>query len=86
MTDKTPGFQHAIQGTVRRIELIDLAPYNIDVPKFTLTTRQRDILRDRLNGHSWRTIANAYHITEATARGHHRAALANIERARKAVP
>jgi DNA-binding NarL/FixJ family response regulator len=51
--------------------------------KQILTHRQHAILQDRLNGHSWRTIATAYGIHEATARGHHRAALARLERARK---
>jgi DNA-binding NarL/FixJ family response regulator len=46
-----------------------------------LTDRQAHILLDRIHGHSWRTIADAYHITEATARGHHKAALARIEAA-----
>jgi DNA-binding NarL/FixJ family response regulator len=49
----------------------------------TLTPKQLHILQDRTNGHSWRTIATAHHITEATARGHHKAALTNLERARK---
>lgn len=45
-----------------------------------LTHRQLTILQDRLNGHTWRTIADAYSIHEATARGHHRAALNRLRR------
>lgn len=45
-----------------------------------LTPRQLRILQDRLNGHSWRTIATALHIHEATARGHYKAALDRLAR------
>ena len=48
-----------------------------------LTPRQHHILTLRLAGHSWRTIARALHINEATARGHHKAALDRIDQARK---
>lgn len=55
-------------------------PQTRDIATRTLTPRQLAILQDRTNGHSWRTIADAYNIDEATARGHHRRAL---ERLRK---
>lgn len=48
-----------------------------------LTERQLHILQDRANGHSWNTIANAYNIDEATARGHHKRAIRKIASARK---
>lgn len=47
-----------------------------------LTPRQLTILRDRLNGHSWRTIARAHDIHEATVRGHWNAALDRMHRHR----
>jgi DNA-binding NarL/FixJ family response regulator len=46
-----------------------------DLARRILTDRQLDVFRHRLNGHSWRTIADAMHINEATVRGHHRAAV-----------
>jgi DNA-binding CsgD family transcriptional regulator len=45
-----------------------------------LTPRQARVLELRLAGHSWRTIAKAIGINEATARGHHKAALDTIAR------
>lgn len=51
-----------------------------------LTTRQLRILQNRLDGHTWRTIADALSIDEATCRGHYRRALARIEHARKDNP
>ncbi len=44
-----------------------------------LTDRQRDVFQDRLNGHSWRRIADAYGIHEATARGHWKAAVDRLK-------
>jgi DNA-binding NarL/FixJ family response regulator len=46
-----------------------------------LTPKQLAVFQDRLNGHSWRTIANAHHINEATARGRHERALKRIAQA-----
>ena len=48
-----------------------------------LTHRQATVLELRLAGHSWRTIARALHINEATARGHHQAALNAINTHRR---
>jgi len=45
-----------------------------------LSDRQLTVLKDRLNGHSWRAIATAHGIHEATVRGHHQAALDRLER------
>lgn len=44
-----------------------------------LTERQRRVLIARLNGHTYRRIADAYNIHEATARGHYQAALRRLE-------
>lgn len=44
----------------------------------TLTPKQLNVVRDRTNGHSWRTIGDAYCIDEATARGHYKRALKRI--------
>jgi len=60
-----------------------LNPNIRDTAETVLTTKQLAVFQDRLNGHSWRTIANAHHINEATARGHHQRALDRIERARR---
>lgn len=43
-----------------------------------LTQRQHQILQDRINGHSWNTIADAYNLNPATARGHYRAAVRKL--------
>lgn len=48
-----------------------------------LTSRQLHIIQDRANGHSWNTIALAYTIDEATARGHHKRAIRKLAAARK---
>lgn len=48
-----------------------------------LTPTQLDVLRHRLNGHSWRDIAADLHRDEATIRGHHRRAIERIRRHRK---
>lgn len=45
-----------------------------------LTPRQLQVLKLRLNGHSWRTIALHLGIHEATARGHHEAALDRLRK------
>lgn len=45
-----------------------------------LTPRQLQVLKLRLNGNSWRTIALALGIHEATARGHHHAALDRLRK------
>lgn len=45
-----------------------------------LTRKQLTILQDRLNGHSWRRIADAHAIHEATARSHYRAALDRLRK------
>lgn len=45
-----------------------------------LTERQARVLELRLAGHTWRTIAKALGIHEATVRGHHQAALEAIAR------
>jgi DNA-binding NarL/FixJ family response regulator len=44
-----------------------------------LTPKQYSILRNRINGHSWKTIADAHDITEPTARGHYQAAIRKLE-------
>ena len=49
----------------------------------TLTPKQQAVLKHRLAGHSWRTIAQALNINEATARGHHKRALDRIRKTRK---
>lgn len=58
-------------------------PHTRELAETILTTRQLAIVQDRANGHSWRTIADAYSIDEATARGHHKRAIRRIQRARK---
>lgn len=60
-----------------------LDPATRELAQRTLTPRQLAILQDRINGHSWRTIALAYRIHEATARAHHKAALERLRRHRK---
>ena len=45
-----------------------------------LTEPQLDILRHRINGHSWRRIAMAVNLDESTCRGHHRRALERIRK------
>ena len=45
-----------------------------------LTPTQYDILRHRVNGHSWRRIAMALNLDESTCRGHHRRALERIRK------
>jgi DNA-binding NarL/FixJ family response regulator len=44
-----------------------------------LTSRQLEVLRHRLNGHSYRKIGDAMNLHEATVRGHYQAALKAIE-------
>lgn len=53
---------------------------HLDPYRHHLTQRQTRVLELRLAGHSWRTIARYMHINEATARGHHKAALNTIAR------
>lgn len=48
-----------------------------------LTDRQYRVLQLRLKGHSWRTIGRALNMHEATARGHHNAAIEAIARAKE---
>jgi len=45
-----------------------------------LTPIQLDVVRHRVNGHSYRTIAMALHRDEATIRGHYRRALERIRK------
>lgn len=45
-----------------------------------LTPFQYDVLRHRMNGHSFRRIGMAMNIHEATVRGHYRAALEAIRK------
>lgn len=56
----------------------NLPPERQATAKRILTTRQLRILQHRLDGHSWRTIAAAIGITEATCRAHYHAALTRI--------
>ena len=58
-------------------------PRITDLAAQVLTERQRRILEYRLAGHSWRTIGRALHISEATARGHHEAALRRLHQAQQ---
>ncbi len=44
-----------------------------------LTPRQREIVIHRHAGHSWRTIARALHLSEATVRGHQEAATRRLQ-------
>ena len=46
-----------------------------------LTPLQLKVLQHRLDGHSWRTIGLALGIHEATARGHHHAAIQRLRHA-----
>lgn len=46
-----------------------------------LTPTQLKVFQHRLDGHSWRTIALALGIHEATARGHHKAAITRLHTA-----
>ena len=45
-----------------------------------LTEPQLNILRHRINGHSWRRIAMAVNLDESTCRGHYRRALERIRK------
>lgn len=56
----------------------NLPPERRDTAISILTTRQLRVLQHRLDGHSWRTIATALGINEATARAHYKAALQRI--------
>ena len=56
---------------------------NLEDHRPILTQRQFRVLELRLAGHSWRTIARALHMHEATARGHHHAALERIAHAKE---
>lgn len=47
-----------------------------------LTDLQLRVLQDRVNGHSFRTIARATHRHEATVRGHYQAALDKLRKHR----
>jgi DNA-binding CsgD family transcriptional regulator len=50
-----------------------------DTAAKVLTEKQLQILRHRINHHTWRTIANTLDITEPTARGHYQAAIRKLE-------
>ena len=47
----------------------------------TLTPRQLEILRLRIDGHSFQRIADALNLDEATIRGHHKRAKRRLENA-----
>ena len=52
-------------------------------PPNLLTPTQKRVLDYRRAGHSWRTIALALKLDEATVRGHHRRAQARIDKHRQ---
>ncbi len=61
----------------------DTDPHTRELAHAILTPRQLRIIQDRANNHSWNTIALAYDIDEATARGHHKRAIRKLANARK---
>lgn len=48
-----------------------LDPHYRELAETHLTPRQLQILRARLDGHSYRTIARTLNLDEATIRGHY---------------
>ena len=57
-----------------------LQPESRELYAQILTPAQLDILRHRINGHSWRRIAMAVNLDESTCRGHYRRALERIRK------
>lgn len=56
----------------------DINPRHRQLAEQHLTPRQLQVLKLRLDGHSWRTIGRSLGISEATVRGHHQRALDNL--------
>jgi DNA-binding NarL/FixJ family response regulator len=55
-----------------------VSPYWRDVAETHLTPRQLDVLRLRVDGHSWDQIAAVLDLSTSTVRGHHRASLRRL--------
>jgi len=62
---------------------LEISPTNRELAETVLTTKQLEVLRLVIDGHSFRAIGRHLRVTEATVRGHYERALDKMGEAMK---